>query len=492
MSALFELPVELVNMPTTLLHIEDNEDDRVILREHLSDTDMELRIESVPSMAKALELLRRNNVDLVLADLSLPDSNGLETFVRLHDEAPNTPIVLLTGRNDEEFAVQLLSLGAQDYLAKGDMNRSTLMRTLRYAVERKRIETALKTALEEQQRDQQQTKRAEERFRIVVEAAPSAMMMIDADGRIALINSQTEKLFGYDRKTLLGQPVEMLVPERFRGGHLMDRREFFAGTPTARAMGKGRDLFGVRKDGSEVPIEIGLSPITSADGVFVLASIIDITERKHSEDSLRRSLNEKLALLQEVHHRVKNNLQIISSLLAMQASVIVDPELVNKLADSQRRVMSMAMIHEHLYRHDDMSSIDLAEYIRDLAAHLFSSYTQSPLITYRLDLVPARLSIEQSVPCGLILNELLTNAIKYAYPAGKGEIDISLSETADEVSMTVCDHGVGLPPDFSWETCKSLGMTLVDQLTMQLDGVLQVGQPPGTSFTITFKHHAAN
>ena len=123
MSTPFEPQSEPADMPTMLLHIEDNEDDRIILREHLSDTNMELQIESVPSMATALESLRKNNVDLVLADLSLPDSNGLETFVRLHHEVPNTPIVLLTGRNDEEFAIQLLSLGAQDYLAKGEVNR---------------------------------------------------------------------------------------------------------------------------------------------------------------------------------------------------------------------------------------------------------------------------------------------------------------------------------------------------------------------------------
>jgi PAS domain S-box-containing protein len=477
-------------MRTTLLHIEDNEDDQIILREYLSDTNIELRIESASSLATGLESLRKHNVDLVLADLSLPDSNGLETFVRLHEEAPNVPIVLLTGRNDEEFAVQLLSLGAQDYLAKGDMSRRTLQRTLRYAVERKRIETALKIALEEQQRDQQQIRRAEERFRIMVEAAPNAMVMVDAQGRIALINSQTEKLFGYGRGLLLGQPVAMLVPERFRSGQFSDRCDFFNAIPAARGAGSRRDLFGVSEDGAEMPIEIGLNPITTAEGNFVLASIIDLTDRKASEDSLKRSLKEKLALLQEVHHRVKNNLQIISSLLAMQASVLLDAEIVAKLADSQRRVMSMAMIHEHLYRHEDMSSIDLAEYVRDLTAHLFSSYVQTPSIIPRLDLVPTKLSIEQSVPCGLILNELITNAIKYAYPAGKGEIQVRLTVAEDTVAMTVSDRGVGLPANFDSETSKSLGMTLVQQLTLQLDGRLEIGKPPGASFTVTFKNGA--
>lgn len=472
-------------MQTTLLHIEDNEDDQVILREYLSGTDPDLHIESACSMATGIESLRKFSVDLVLADLSLPDSTGIETFVRLHDEAPNVPIVLLTGRNDEDFAVRLLSLGAQDYLAKGDVNRKTLLRTLRYAVERKRIETELKTAIETQHRDQQQIKRAEERFRIVVEAAPNAMMMIDADGRIALINSETEKLCGYNREALLGQPVEVLMPQRFRRSHRRYRKDFLD-MPEPRSMDSRLELFGVRKDGIEIPLEIGLNPITSAEGKFVLASIINITDRKQSEDNLRRSLKEKLALLQEVHHRVKNNLQIISSLLAMQASVLVDTETVAKLADSQRRVMSMAMIHDHLYRHDDMSSIDLAEYVRDLTAHLFSSYTQSALITYRLELMATRLTIEQSVPCGLILNELLTNAIKYAYPEGEGEIQVCLAVKGDLVSMTVSDYGVGLPADFDWKAAKSLGMTLVHELTNQLDGELQIGDPPGTSFTVRF------
>jgi PAS domain S-box-containing protein len=129
-------------------------------------------------------------------------------------------------------------------------------------------------------------KRAEQRFQLVVEAAPNAMLMMDVDGQIVLVNAQTEKLFGYSREELLGQPVEHLVPERFRAGHPEHRRSFFV-DPQARSMGAGRDLYGLCSDGSEVPIEIGLNPITTEAGTFALASIIDITARKRADKDLR-------------------------------------------------------------------------------------------------------------------------------------------------------------------------------------------------------------
>jgi len=478
-------------MKATLLHIEDNEDDQIMLREYLSGPGMEFRIETANSMAAGLARLRQDSVDLVLADLSLPDSSGMDTFVRLHVGAPHIPIVLLTGRDDEDFAAQLLSMGAQDYLPKEDANRRTLMRAVRYAVERKRSEADLTAALEKQQRSQEQVKRAEKRFRLLVEASPYAMIMVANDGSIELVNSQTEKLFGYDRHELLGRPVDILVPERFRNIHPGQRSMFFS-APTARLMGAGRDLFGVRKDGTEVPVEIGLSPISSPEGAFVLASLVDITERKTFENSLKRSVSENRALLQEIHHRVKNNLQVICSLLSLQANSVGDQEIAASLAESERRVMSMALIHEQLYRNDDMSSIDFAEYARSLTTHLVSACAKNPSVASRLEVAPTMLAIEQSIPCGLILNELFTNALKYAYPRGSGEILVRLSAEGDRVSLTVSDEGVGMPADFDWETSKTLGMTLIQILTKQLAGHLEVSSSPGASFTIRFIKQAAH
>jgi two-component sensor histidine kinase len=144
------------------------------------------------------------------------------------------------------------------------------------------------------------------------------------------------------------------------------------------------------------------------------------------------------------------------------------------------------MIHEQLYSHIDMSSIDFAVYGRDLAVRLFSTYSQNATITYRLELAPITLAIAQAIPLGLILNELITNALKYAYPDGNGEILIQLSSEGHQVCMTVSDNGAGLPANFDLQTSKSLGLTIIQALTDQLQGELEIGTPPGACFIVRF------
>ena len=323
-------------------------------------------------------------------------------------------------------------------------------------------------------------------FRLVLESSPSVLIVVAEDGRISLVNTQAEKVFGYSREELLGQSIEILVPQRFRSHHAGLLATFFA-RPSARAMGGGRDLVGTRKDGSEVPIEIGLSPLQVGAGQFVLVSIIDITERKRSADKIAKSLQEKEILLREIHHRVKNNLQVISSLLIMQAGSVEDQDTVAKLQETEHRVNCMAMIHEQLYGQDEISSIDFAEYTRTLTQVLRSSYTKSPFVQCRVDASPIELTIDQAIPCGLILNELLTNAFKYACKNEQtAVIAITLSSDANGVSLTVSDQGPGLPPGFDWDHSRSLGLKIVRALTKQIKGQLEVGGPPGASFALRF------
>lgn len=217
-----------------------------------------------------------------------------------------------------------------------------------------------------------------------------------------------------------------------------------------------------------------------------VGTIQDITEHKLFEAKLERSLQEKQTLLQEVHHRVKNNLQIISSLLSMQANLIEDKSAVAKLIDSDRRVRSMAMIHEHLYHQKDMSSIDLGEYLKDLTAELFSSSVGNQLLRFRVEATSVSIPIDQAIPCGLMLNELITNALKYAYPEGEGEICIKLVSDENSIAISVSDSGVGLPAGFDCGNSQSLGMTIIHVLTQQLEGELTISGSPGVTFTIRF------
>ncbi|MDP3515523.1 MAG: PAS domain S-box protein, partial [Pseudohongiella sp.] len=165
-------------------------------------------------------------------------------------------------------------------------------------------------------------KRSQEMVNLAVEAAPNGMIMTDKDGKITLVNSMIETMFGYSRDELIGANIDMLVPERFRAHH-PDVRHAYIGQPVSRVMGQGRDLYALNKQGNEFPVEIGLNPLRAATGVMILASVVDITERKQQEKSLKSALLTKETLLSEIHHRVKNNLQIIDSLIGMQMDQVV-------------------------------------------------------------------------------------------------------------------------------------------------------------------------
>lgn len=331
-------------------------------------------------------------------------------------------------------------------------------------------------------------KDSEERFRMVVESAPNAMIMVDAQGRMTLVNAQTEQLFGYARQELLGQLIEMLVPERYRHHHPGHRTAFFH-APQSRAMGAGRDLFGLCKDGTEVPVEIGLNPIATPVGTFVLAAIINITARKRADEQLRTSLREKEVLLQEIHHRVKNNLQIVSSLLRLQSRSLRHPETIAAFEESCTRVQAMALVHEMLYVSTSFSALDFAAYVQSLTDSLLRAYGTDPaVIQLRLDMDKVHLDINQAIPCALILNELVSNSLKYAFPDGRhGEIRLRLHCDLDGTThMVVGDDGVGLPARLNPDNTESLGLQLVNTLVRQLRGTLDVRRDNGIEYAIAF------
>ena len=336
--------------------------------------------------------------------------------------------------------------------------------------------------------DISERKHLEERFRRVVEAAPNAMVMVNSSGRIEMVNAQAERVFGYARAELLGQPVEMLVPDRFRGHH-PGLRQSFHHEPDARPMGAGRDLFARRKDGSEFPVEIGLNPIETEDGTMVLSAIVDISDRKQKERSIELALQEKDVLLGEIHHRVKNNLQIVHSLLDLQSAQISDPVALAMLRDSQNRIRSMALIHQTLYQSKDFAKVDFGNFLDSFAPILVSSYAVNMNeITLTIEADGMSLPINCAIPCGLIVNELISNALKHAFPNKEGgRICVELRQDGeDHFVLAVSDDGIGLPSDLSIEAAPTLGLQLVTLLTDQLRGKLAIEPMKPTRFAIRF------
>ena len=212
-------------------------------------------------------------------------------------------------------------------------------------------------------------------------------------------------------------------------------------------------------------------------------------ELSDANDQLHQSLQEKVVLLKEIHHRVKNNMQVVSSLISLQTRDISSPRELEMFVNSQNRIKTMALIHEKLYQSDDLARVDFSDYIPALVASLFETYKISPQdISLNVEVGDVLLDLDQAIPCGLMLNELISNSLKYAFPNGrKGEITVRLGPNKEgDTRLVVHDNGVGLPEGFDFRKSKSLGLQLINILSRQIQGGIELRSEAGTEFAITF------
>jgi PAS domain S-box-containing protein len=629
--------------------IEDNPGDVRLIQEMISEAaDSVPKVECAERLDEGLKRLAKEDFDMLLLDLNLPDSQGLDTFFKAHNNIKEMPIVVLTGFEDETLGIKAVQEGAQDYLVKGQVDSKPLIRAMRYAIERKRgerrighLNTVLRTIRQVNQfisreksrnrilqgvcdilfqtrgyqnawiilmdkswkilrssqagldkdflplinrmrrgdmpdcvrkalsqsdviaiedpsstctecsfsvnygdrgmmavrlehdkkiygllsvqapRDsaldieeqglfkeiggdiafalhdielEEQRKKAEDRLReseakarTLLENLPQRIFFKDLNSVYKSCNDNYAQDLGITPEEIAGKTDYDFYPKELAEKYRKDDQKVVKS-------GKTEDIEEeyIRK-GRKLWVQTVKTPVRSQGGktTGVLGIFWDITARRRAEQQIKASLREKEVLLQEIHHRVKNNMQIISSILNLQSRKITDNQILDIFKSSQDRIKSMALIHDRLYQTKDIARVDFVEYTRDLTNHLFSAHRTDPqTIKLNINIKDIFLDINTAIPCGLIINELVSNSLKHAFPNGKkGEIKIFMHPlNKNEVELIVSDNGVGFPKDVDFRDKKSLGLHLVALLAEdQLYGEIKIDRNRGTEFQIRLK-----
>lgn len=342
-------------------------------------------------------------------------------------------------------------------------------------VERQRALAALREAAV-----QAAIRNTEERFAAVVQGLREyAIFMLDRDGNVGTWNGAAARLTGYSDAEVVGKSFAVFHPEPLASTSLTDARD------RGELLEEG---WRQRKDGSRFWADVSITPMRSADGIDGYAIVMrDASERRQQDQVLRQSLRERDVLLQEVHHRVKNNLQVISSLISMQVRRLEKGPIRDAIGETQSRVLAIALIHEKLYQSKDYAEVPLRDYTKSLAQNVFHALGVSMTeVALTLEIEDVSLGMDRAIPCGLVINELITNALKHAFPGGKGSLRVAMSREGNQLRLIVADDGVGLPPAFDIRRARSMGLQLVGTLAKQLRAELVVRSEGGAAFQLTF------
>ena len=376
----------------------------------------------------------------------------------------------------------------------------------------------------ERKRMEEAIRESEERYHTLAEASPDQIFIIGRDDTMKYANTAALKMFQLSYDQVIGTPRIDLFPPDIVDEQSNLLKKIFETGEQIRAEEKIQ--FGTK----EFWIDTDLVPLKDKEGIVssILGVARDITERKVAEETLKKfvadldrqviertsdlsdvnlklvteisvrldaekqltkSVGEKEVLLREVHHRVKNNLQIIISLLNLQSRYITDETTLSAFRESQNRIKAMALVHEKLYQSSDISKIDLENYIKFLGNNLISFFgVKGKGITLRMDIRDISIAIDTAIPIGLIMNELISNSLKYAFPDGReGEISLAIHRQNNTLTIVYKDNGIGIPQDFDWRNAKSLGLRLVIGLVEQLQGTIELDRTVGTAFNIVVK-----
>ncbi len=501
-----------------ILVVEDNLSSLKLLTDLLRKGGYHVRSASDGELA--LRSVQARLPTLIMLDIRMPHMDGYEVCRHLKDSenTRDVPVIFISALAETINKVNAFGVGGVDYVTKPFEQEEVLarvrthlsIRQMQLQIEENNLQ--LQEATEQLEgRVRQQTKelsQSEERYRSitddVMDSSKVGIFILDKDFHVVWINKAIESCFGLKRDEVIGKDKRLLVKNRihniFEDGKSFQKnvlKTYDNNTYTERFVCHVIP----ENEREERWLEHWSQPIRS--GLYIGGRVehyTDITKQMKSEAQIKASLQEKEVLLKEIHHRVKNNLQIISSLIKSQSENIEEKHYAELFNDCQNRIKVMALIHEKLYRSDDLANIKLNDYVKELVDELFRSYKISTArIKLKTDLENITIGIETSIPCGLIINELMSNSLKYAFPGDReGEIKISMrsisdleSETSNpksEIELAFSDNGVGIPENIDYRDTESLGLRLIYNLSVhQLDGKIELDSSRGTEFRIRFK-----
>ena len=467
--------------PLRLLVVEDKVAHVEAIRRAFDATGDKAEILAVSTLREYRELIAASPPDLALVDLNLPDGRAVETLTQPPDNAP-FPILVMTAFGNEQIVVEIMKAGALDYVVKSPEAFAAMPQTVARALREWRL-------IQQSQQASRFLFDSEEKHRRLIENIPDVVWRMDANRQAMFLSANALNILGHPPGEIYAA-TQRLWFDRI---HPEDAEQVHTALAALFQTGTEYDVeYRLRQpDGSWRWLRDRATTVIQKQGIRYADGISsDITELKRTEETLHLALVEKTALVMEIHHRVKNNLAIMVSLINMQAYQIKHPEALAALADTKARLFSMSLLHEMLYSAGRMDQVEIQSYMHRLCGHISQSHglPARGIQIQNSPSAPLTVGIDQAVPCGLIVSELVSNTIKHAFPndrQGKVTVDMVLTDP-DIVTLRVTDDGIGLPDGVQIDQIGKLGLSLVNALTHQLRGTLVIQRGLGTAFEIRF------